>query len=123
MADKQATVRVTADPKGFINGMRQTEKAAAQAGQRIESSLSSAAKKAAAQFEKAAKAMTGAGARGADGRFLADGQLSKIKDMAKDVAKAYSDAYKEAVKLEQLRAQHAKQAAAAAEKSRKESGK
>lgn len=121
MADKQATVRVTADPKGFINGMRQTEKAAAQAGQRIESSLSSAAKKAAAQFEKAAKAMTGAGARGADGRFLADGQLSKIKDMAKDVAKAYSDAYKEAVKLEQLRAQHAKQAAAAAEKSRKES--
>jgi len=76
MTDKQATVRITADPKGLVQGIRAGEAAAKQSAKGIESSLKTAA-------DSAGKAM-----RDSTGKFLkkgaqegAQGALSAMRDM------------------------------------------
>lgn len=111
MADKTARVRVDADPKGFIAGMKAAEKAGEAAGAKIESKLSAAANKAASNFEKAARVIAKigqSGERDASGKFLGGGAgLEKIKAMAKEVSEAYKEAYKNALKLATVKTDNA----------------
>jgi hypothetical protein len=113
MADKTASVKVTADPKGFISAMKQVEKAGVQAGDKVGTSLKQAAKKAAKDFVETAKTVMKIGDGGGAG-------LAKIKEAAKSVKDAYKEAYREAQKLEALRIEVHKKAATAAAASRKE---
>ena len=76
MADKQATVRINADPKGLVAGIRAGEAASKQAAKGIENNLKTAA-------DNAGKAM-----RDSTGKFLkqgaqqgAQGALSSLRDM------------------------------------------
>lgn len=76
MADKQASVRISADPRGFIAGMKQVEGAAKQAGAKVEGVLGEAA------------ANAGKALRDSTGKFLKKGAeeggrgvLSELRDV------------------------------------------
>lgn len=95
MADKQATVRITADPKGLVQGIRAGETQAKQSAKGIESSLKTAA-------DNAGKAM-----RDSTGRFIkqgaeegARGALSAMRDMesqSRGIFARMANAFKQAM--------------------------
>lgn len=94
MADKSASVKIGADPRGFIAGMKATEAAAKQTGAKIESSLAGAATSAGRKM------------RDSTGRFLkqgaedgARGMLNALQDVeakSKGIFQRMGDAAKKA---------------------------